>query len=341
MSTQFRFTIVGNFYLGDDESERGDFFRWNEELWASLPTGIQVRNYTHEGVEVSITANWESVRILTHEANRILQLSIIASQGDLFKWLEPIPGEIEVPVTVELKGKNNRSEFDWYCSVFIENYLYDVFTILNFALPGAADFLNLKVLNDANKIVVSRMRLSSYYLHVAFTNSDEWPILRKIDIKVVEKWYSVVRQGVSQVPDSPLERAIFAMLHVCRSDGRPEDIVYLFYAFESLLQTRVGENFSALIDRLTLILCPNAEQEARMKKRLREMYNHRSSFVHGGLMIIHPMHNEVMDNRVNDSYTSTIDLSLYGIKLLIACFQNYVQNDWCDLDFRTVVEPNK
>lgn len=338
MSIRSNLKIVGKFHLPDDETEGGDFFRLNAELWTSLPSSISNRVYIHDNVEVSVSANWESVRVLTHEANRILQSSIVASKSALFEWLEPIPSDIEVPVTVIIKGKNSLSGYDRYPSVFVENYIYDVFTILNLALPGAADFMNLAVHSDAKGVVVQPTKIGSYYLYMAYATSDEWPFLAKIDAEIVEKWYSVVRCGISQVPDSPLEQAIFAMLHVCKSDGRPEDIIWLFYAFESLLQTRVGENFAALVDRLALILCPNAGQEARMRKRLREMYTHRSSFVHGGLKIIHPMHNEVMDRRVDDSYTSTIDLSQYGIKLLMACLQKYVRNDWYNVCFRTAVE---
>jgi hypothetical protein len=50
------------------------------------------------------------------------------------------------------------------------------------------------------------------------------------------------------------------------------------------------------------------------------------------------MHREVMDRRVDDAYGSTIQLSQYGIKLLVACFQHYAKK-WLGwkVDFIAVV----
>jgi hypothetical protein len=333
--------IIGTIHSADDESDTGDFYRLSSRLWGALPECISNRNYFHDGVEIAVRANWSSVQFLASEANRIAQASIAASEVGLFRWLESFPTKVEIPVEVAVNGKSDLSEYDWFPSFFVENYLYDVFIILNLALPGVADLMNLRIQRDANKDPSTPIRLASYYLYTAYEQGGEWPYITEIDVSLVESWYTSFRQGISQIPNSPLERAIFAMLHVCRSDGRPEDVVWLFHALESLLQTRVGENFSALVDRLILVLNPNAKQEAHMKSKLREMYNHRSGFVHGGLKIIHPMHNEVMDHRVSDAYDSTIQLSLYGIKLLIACFQHYAKNGWLDVGFRTVADIRK
>ena len=148
-----------------------------------------------------------------------------------------------------------------------------------------------------------------------------------------------MRTGFGQVPDTPVERALFAMLHVCRSSGRPEDIVWLFYAFESLFQTRVGENYSALLERVCLLLQPDRTQEKVLGKNMRAMYDFRSAFVHGGLQVIHPMHNEVMDKRVEESYGKIIELSQYGTKLLLGCLQRYILENWREVRYKTTVEP--
>ncbi|MDQ4628660.1 hypothetical protein [Janthinobacterium lividum] len=330
--------ILGTFHMANDETEDGNYFLLNSEIWAALPKNISRRVYFHEGVEIVVSANWNSAVMISAEVNRITKNSIAASGDGLFEWLEPFPSNLEVPVNVVMSGENNLLNLDWYPIFFVDNYLYDVFMMLNLALPGSADFMNLRIQSDTSETPTLPTRLSPYYFHAAYSERDEWPFLSEVGIETIEKWYSDVRKNVSQIPESPLERALFSVLHVCRSDGRPEDIIWIFHALESLLQTRVGENFSALVERLTLVLSPDAKQESVMKKKLREMYSHRSSFVHGGLAIIHPMHNEVIDCRAGDAYISTIELSKYGIKLLLACFQNFARNGWLNVSFRVVLE---
>jgi len=220
----------------------------------------------------------------------------------------------------------------------MESHLYDLFIILNLALPGAADFLNVSV-EPVGAGQRDRLELSAYYFQIAFRNSAQWPILRSIDPQTVLSWYSQVRNGFGQVPDTPVERAMFALLHVCRSSGRPEDLVWLFYAFESLFRTRIGENYSSLLERVRLLLEPDSEQEKQLRKNLRAMYDFRSSFVHGGLQVIHPMHNETMDPRVEDRYGTTVELSQYGTRLLLACLQRYINENWREVKYKTAIEP--
>lgn len=332
------FKIIGTFHTADDDAEDGSFFLLNSEMWASIPESISKRIYFHDGVEIVVSANWEPAQIIASEANRIAQKSISESKEGLFKWLEPFPSDLEVPIKVIMNGENDLLNLEWYPIFFVDNYLYDLFLILNLALPGSADFMNLRIQSDASKETTSPTRLSPYYFHAAHAKKEDWPSLSEIKVSTIETWYSLVRKNISQIPQSPLERALFSTLHVCRSDGRPEDIIWIFHALESLLQTRVGENFSALVERLTLILSPDAKQESVMRKKLREMYNHRSSFVHGGLDIIHPMHNEVIDPRAGDAYSSTVELSEYGIKLLLACFQHFAKNGWLNVNFRVAME---
>lgn len=330
-------TIHGTFHLADDETDDGSFYRQNYHLWSSLPASVVERTYVHHGVRVQIRANWESARHIAAEGNRVLQKSIAASSEGSFTWVESIPHELTVPVEVLICGENSHSMHAWYPRVFVDNYLYDIFTILNVSLPGSADFMNLSVLNENQHSLPEPTQLSPYYLHRAYSDG-EWPILSPVSTSAIAEWYSNVRNSISQIPRNSLERAIFAMWHICRSHGRPEDVVLIFHALEALLQTKVGENFAALVDRLTLILEPDEKQASVMKQKLRAMYNHRSSFVHGGLPIIHPMHHELLDGMVDEVYSSTIELSIYGIKLLIACFQKYARNGWTIVNFKTSMQ---
>lgn len=315
--------VVGTFGLSPYDDPDHEYDRAIVELWSSLPPLLVSRTFLHDGCNIAIAMDWSLVRVLLTKQLRTATRT---------------PKKLQLPAQVEITSRNKFSKHGWYPEFFVQSYLYDLFIVLNLALPGAADFFNVAV-ETVGLGHPERLDLSAYYFETAFRSRGQWPTLQYIDPRAVSVWFNRVRTGFDQVPDTPIERAMFAMLHVCRSSGRPEDIVWLFYAFESLFQTRVGENYSALLERICLLLQPDSTQEKNLRKNMRAMYDFRSSFVHGGLQIIHPMHNEVMDKRVDESYSKIVELSQYGAKLLLACLQRYIQKGWHEVRYKTIVEP--
>lgn len=316
--------VVGTFGLSPYDDPDLEYDRSIVELWRSLSPLLLSRTFLHDGCNIAVTMDWSPVRALLTKQLRTATRT---------------QKKCRLPAQVEITSRNKFSKHDWYPEFFVQSYLYDLFIALNLALPGAADFFNVTV-ETAGLGHPERLDLSAFYFETAFRSRDQWPTLQYIDPRTVSVWFNRVRTGFGQVPDTPIERAMFAMLHVCRSSGRPEDIVWLFYAFESLFQTRVGENYSALLERVCLLLQPDSAQEKSLRKNMRAMYDFRSAFVHGGLQIIHPMHNEVMDKRVDESYGATVELSQYGTKLLLACLQRYIREDWRVVRYKTIVDPS-
>lgn len=344
--------IVGNhFSLGINSGGSLARAQAAVDIWKSIAPFVHERKYHHDGCDIRIQVNWEPIHLLLAKE----------LQDSLDEFSEPPPGYVKVityvPMSpeekeaasnayreksilahIEISGENKLSRQLWYPEFFMEMYLHDLFLMLNLAVPGSADFLYVTIRRPGYS--TDNLRLSSYFWWDIYPNNkDSWPLLNAIDPEVVAAWYFRIRRGYGQVPETSVERAMFALLHICKSGGRPEDMIWLFYAFESLFQTRVGENFSALVDRLLLILLPNDEQEKQLRKQLREMYDFRSSFVHGGLKVIHPMHMENMDKRIDDQYLKINELSGYGSRLLLACLQRYIQNGWHEIRYRTTVEP--
>ena len=79
-------------------------------------------------------------------------------------------------------------------------------------------------------------------------------------------------------------------------------VIWLFYAFESMLQTRVGEDFSAIVNRIGLLLNADEEQARLIRRKMRALYDVRSAIVHGGFEVIHPMHDGSLDKRADDDF---------------------------------------
>jgi len=105
-------------------------------------------------------------------------------------------------------------------------------------------------------------------------------------------------------------------------------VIWLFYAFESLLQTKAGENFSSIVRRLCLLLKTNKQQSELLKKKMRTLYDIRSAIVHGGFEVTHPMHNELLDERVDDTFGKLLDATDYGHAILLASIQKTIENGW-------------
>jgi hypothetical protein len=105
-------------------------------------------------------------------------------------------------------------------------------------------------------------------------------------------------------------------------------VIWLFYAFESLFQTRAGENLSAIVRRICLLLEADKQQSELLRKEFRSLYDIRSTIVHGGFEIIHPLHNEILDKRVNDSFFALLTAVDFGHAVLMACIQSIIERNW-------------
>ena len=135
-----------------------------------------------------------------------------------------------------------------------------------------------------------------------------------------------------------MERVLFSLMHIAAEELSPNTVIWLFYALESLFTTRVGENRKGLEERINLLLQPSDKEWEKIRKKLIELYDYRSSMVHGGLEIIHVMHNENTDKAVEDAYLRLNQLADFGFRLLLASIQETIKNGWQVLKFKQVLE---
>jgi hypothetical protein len=209
-----------------------------------------------------------------------------------------------------------------------QNVIHDLFLIMNLAGPGCFDLYGASLLRDGRHN--TDISLSNYHFEAALLvqASDKWPISRILDLSKVIAWYDAVRTGASQIPQNQMEKVLFALLHISKSDTSPMVVIWLFYAFESMLQTRVGENFSAIVSRIALLLNADKEQTQLIRKRIRALYDVRSAIVHGGFEVIHPMHDGSLDKRADDDFGDLIQALNYGYALLLASVQEVIERGW-------------
>ncbi|MGN8031545.1 hypothetical protein ACTJKS_18315 [Pseudomonas sp. 22189] len=216
---------------------------------------------------------------------------------------------------------------------FAEQYIYDIFFLANIALPGSCEFLAARFVDlyhPGEKHHHEKMNLSSYNFelsHLDFIKGEKFAP-KVLALEDVISWYKKLGLGVTQIGDSKAARAIFALLHVCKSDMDITSIIWMFHAFEAIYVTRFGESVTGMVSRMMILLDLPESERKRLTKELRILYDQRSAFVHGGYRIHHPLNNEQLDPRLSDTRLDTYDLCQFGFNLMILSIQKLIEKGW-------------
>jgi hypothetical protein len=175
--------------------------------------------------------------------------------------------------------------------------------------------------------VGERLKLSGFYFELAFVDSQDgkWPIAKTLSVGQVSAWLSAVRPTPTQVPSNRAEKVLFAILHLAALDMSPVAVLWIFFALEALFETRVGENFRVLTERIELLLQPDEKQMKYLKRQLRQLYDIRSALVHGGFDIIHPSMDEALDTRIDGVHDKWIPPTEFGFRVLLVALQTIIE----------------
>jgi hypothetical protein len=153
------------------------------------------------------------------------------------------------------------------------------------------------------------------------------------------KWFRHHRSGLSQVPTNAMEKVIFALLHMAKhNELTPTVIVWLCYALETLFDAPMSYNKAAVLNRSSALLDCNDSQKRILKKHYSRLYNIRSSLVHTGMNIVHPMHIEALDDKVYDEYEKWTRSFNFGLRLLLVFVQKIIENGWAQPKFTNRIE---
>ncbi|WP_156938155.1 HEPN domain-containing protein [Mesorhizobium sp. WSM3626] len=155
------------------------------------------------------------------------------------------------------------------------------------------------------------------------------------------RWYFDIRKSPTQVSKDPIEQIFFALFHMARVSDTPTNLVWIFYCLETLFDTKVGENFRVLTERIGIFLELETKGIAIVKKKLRNLYDFRSSLVHGGQPIIHPMHDDILDKEVAEQTSKIIQGLDFGYVLIFSCLQKLARNHWTSLAFTEIMTGTK
>lgn len=237
-----------------------------------------------------------------------------------------------VSAKVILTGSNRLVNNPWYPRFFVERYLYDLFLLMNLSTPGTGDFLNIIFMNNGGE-EDERLNLSSYFFEQYLYRSCTKRAIGNCTIPFMEvlEWYKGLGIGIKQKSDKKIEKALFSVLSISKSELSVATVIWIFHALEAIYGTRVGESFTNLIGRISLLLELSEENKKNVKKKLRELYDIRSSFVHGGYQVLHPLINEAIDKKLEDDQWKLICLCQDGIEIIIESLQKMISRGWHEL----------
>lgn len=298
-------------------------------VWKAATNTLRERTFEFGSKIYLVEANWRPLlnrHVRSHRAMKLIDKNT-EQQRDPWEGVKFPAERSNVLITVAAK----EGTTDWASSV-IQTFIHDFFLILNITAPACCDFYLSTLQGEDHAPDVS---LSNVHFDAALEMflREQWMDTAKLELSTVVNWFHIVREPSSQIANNPMQRVLFAMLHMAKIDASPMVVIWLFYALESLLQTRVGENFSSIVKRLSLLLEIDGEASKLLKQKLRILYDIRSSFVHGGFQITHVVQNELLDERVEENFSTIIQATDFGHALLIAAVRKTIANGWKWPDF--------
>ncbi|WP_143504054.1 MULTISPECIES: hypothetical protein [unclassified Pseudomonas] len=247
--------------------------------------------------------------------------------------------DIDLVLRVSVEGEVGAG----HPHLFAEKYLYDIFFIMNMSVPGSCEFLNVRFYKSADSVQVSRdvarFNLSSYNFEEGYFDCLNGKTFAPIELPLeqVNSWYQRLGLGVKQKADNQVARAIYALLHVCKSDIDINSIIWIFHALESIYTTRVGEGVPGIANRMIGLIDLDVSKKKAVTNNLRSLYNYRSAFVHGGYEVHHPMGSEVLDKRLDADRFDIYDGCRVGFNLVVLSIQKLIQKNWFGLSVTETV----
>jgi hypothetical protein len=293
--------------------------------WKSALAFLKIRTLKLPNCTISIEADWSPI-LKKHEQHYAVMQRIkqgFKDEEDAKLILSGFPTrKAKISLSADVTGEHRD-----LAPSAIQSYLHDCFLMLNISAPGCCDFYRASLTRNNSPTDIS---LSNIHFEIGLLGSFEksWPQIQVLPLNNVIEWFDSIRMGASQLPENPMEKVLFALLHISKLDISPMVVIWLFYAFESLLQTKTGENFSSMVRRLISLLGLNEKQSKILRSKFRTLYEIRSAIVHGGFEISHPMHDEVLDKRVSENFERISQAADYGLTALLAAIQSTIVRGW-------------
>lgn len=228
----------------------------------------------------------------------------------------------------------------------LQALLIDLFLIANLASPGCFN-LYRSYIRDTTKdpakdpLAQTDLDLSEHVFETAWheARTFEWLKVDFIPFDTVAAWCERLELNGKSAATTDVERALFSLLHLGRASFMdPSAVLWLASALESLFDTPSGSSFSFLCHRIALLLGLSKEELAELRRRMRQFYDIRNAFVHGGARILHPLADD-RDAVVQAEVSDLLATTNFAAGVLIGSVQELIRRNWRGLAFHEQVSP--
>jgi hypothetical protein len=191
----------------------------------------------------------------------------------------------EIRLTLEVRGNVDRRD----APAYVELFFHDVFLLLNLSAPGS---FGGTISIAGGKLRVRELAFSARVFEVATG-------LERLPLSDVVTWYDGQQVGTWQLATTSVETALFQLLHLAR--GRDED--------EEVSILRLASAAEALVGR---------------PESLRRLFELRDAIALGRAPVIHPMHDDALDPRIEDATREWIEVADAAAGVVIGALQQRV-----------------
>lgn len=173
----------------------------------------------------------------------------------------------EIRVAIEVQGQIKPAD----APAYVELFFHDVFLLLNLAAPGS---FGGTISITGGELQVRELTFSARLFEYAAP-------LESLPLAAVTAWYDGLALGTRQLAGDGVTIALFHVLHLARA----------------------GEDDEQSIVRLAAA----AEALAGRPASLRRLFELRDAIASGRAPVIHPMHDDALDERVEDATREWIE----------------------------------
>jgi len=279
-----------------------------------------------EGVRYSSTIDWDALISVIEESYDLDGRFYKVIDGTVYKVITSIKTDtndselapIELPICIHIP--EGESTFEHIMA--FKKLLMDIFLIANMSVLGILDLCSSRLnLNEKEY----KLQLSNFYfecsINAEFEKSLAFPII--IPVARVHNWFTNLNIGLQLKSEHSIEHSIFSLLHICRMDADISMVSWIFHALEAIYGTKAGRGFNDLSEKLVFLLSVPINKQKPLKKKLRELNDLRSSFIHGGYRVPHPLDEDYEDK--------IFDIINFGVLLIIYSIQILISKDWVGL----------
>lgn len=250
---------------------------------------------------------------------------------------EDIEESFNLDFIVTFKTDKEKSSASFrLANYYVENALYHIFSILNFAVPGSLSYFSIKLLEEEKDRIY---QLSSSFMVAAWELSleDQFLDIRPLNLQQTFDWYQSFQVGYRQIAKTNTERALFATINfLIANSPTPANMIWLAHALESLYDSPKYNISKTLIGRIITFLDIPEKHHSLIKKIIKDFYKLRSEFVHGEIAISLPSMNDILEEEIMDYTERVTNISESVLAIIIATIQKMIINNWSKIEFSTV-----